>query len=355
MKIFLSVLGHYERVGCTLFLIFLFVLPLSAKMVVGNRQVSALTRSSPPIQGSKAPIADQSKEVLFAESRRLNADRYFADSLFQEGDYLNAAHEYKRLLFFHPNAPRIDFIAFRVAASYQNAGKLEHAIRAYQLLIDTYPKSVLVERAKNNIAQCHVLSGDSEQGLASLKRFLSEHGESNLAPRARFTIGMLHANKGEWAQAGRAWNDVYSTYPDTPFAEVSDRLARTVKNAGTLPHRSPTIAGVLSALVPGSGQVYSGRMTDGLYTFVGMVVLGSASFYYADQERYEVAVPVGMLGAFFYGNGIYQSIQSARVFNVQHEAQFRNRLQQEIRGSGVFGAISPLKGKMEVVVWKYRF
>ena len=41
----------------------------------------------------------------------------FADSLFQEGDYLNAAHEYKRLLFSHPDAPQIDFVAFRVAAS----------------------------------------------------------------------------------------------------------------------------------------------------------------------------------------------------------------------------------------------
>ena len=279
----------------------------------------------------------------------------FADSLFREGDYLNAVREYKRLLFLHPDAPQVDFIAFRVAASYQNAGKLENAIRAYQLLMDTYPKSVLVERAKNNIAQCHVLLGNGTQGLASLKQFLSEHKESRLAPRAHFTIGMLHADKGEWAQAGQVWNDVYSTYPESPFAEVSDRLARTIKNADTLPHRSPMVAGVLSALVPGSGQIYSGRMTDGLYTFIGMAVLGSASLYYIDQERYEVAGPVGLMSLFFYGNGIYQSVQSARVFNVQHEAQFRNRLQQEIRGSGLFGALSPLKGTMEFVVWKYRF
>jgi tetratricopeptide (TPR) repeat protein len=315
MKIFLSLLERYRRVVCALSLIFLCAFPVPAEAV----------------------------------------ESAFADSLFQERDYLNAAHEYKRLLFLNPDAPQIDFIAFRVAASYQNAGKLENAIRAYQLLIDTYPKSILVKRAKNNIAQCHVLSGNSEQGLSSLKRFLSEHKESSLAPRAQFTIGMLHADKAEWTQASRVWSDVYSTYPETPFAEVSDRLARRIKNADTLPHRSPTVAGVLSALVPGSGQVYTGRTTDGLYTFVGMVVLGSASFYYADQERYEVAIPVGALSLFFYGNGIYQSIQSARVFNVRHEAQFRNRLQQEIRGSGLFGAISPLKSKMELVVWKYRF
>ena len=315
MKTSLSVLGRYRRVHCALSLVFLCAFPLSAAAVESG----------------------------------------FADSLFEEGDYLNAAYEYKRLLFLHPDAPRMDFIAFRIAASYQNAGKLEHAIRAYQFLIDTYPKSVLVERAKNNIAQGHLLSGDSEQGLASLKRFLSEHKESSLAPRVQFAIGMLFMDKGEWTQASRAWSDVYSTYPESPFAQVSERLARTIKNADTLPLRSPTVAGVLSALIPGSGQVYSGRTVDGLYTFVGMVVLGSASFYYADQERYEVAVPVGVLSMFFYGNGIYQSIQSARIFNVRYEEQFRNRLQQEIRSSGLFGTISPLKDKIELVVWKHRF
>ena len=324
-------------------------------MAVGNRQPSTLTRNSRPMQDSKARGAGASKEVLSADSRMLTADHYFADSLFQEGDYLNAAHEYKRLLFLHPDAPRIDFIAFRVAASYQNAGKLENAIRAYQLLIDTYPESILVERAQNNIAQCRVLSGNSEQGLASLRRFLTEHKESNFAPRVHFTIGMLHVDKGEWIQATDVWNEIFLTYPESPFAKVSDRLARRIKNADTLPHRSPMVAGVLSALLPGSGQVYSGRSVEGLYTFVGMVVLGSASFYYANHERYEVAIPVGLLSMFFYGNGIYQSVQSARVFNVQHEGQFRRQLQQEIRDSGLFGTISTPKDEVELSVWKHRF
>ena len=337
MKIIPSVSGQYRRVICALPLIFFCAFSLPAGMAVSSQQSAV------------------GKEVLFADNRRLNADRYFADSLFQEGDYLNAAHEYKRLLFSHSESPQIDFVAFRVAASYQNAGKLENAIRAYQLLIDTYPKSILVERAKNNIAQCHVLSGDSEQGLASLKRFLSEHKGSSLAPRAHFTIGMLHIDKGEWAQASSVWNDVFLTYPESRFAKVSDKLSRTVKNADALPHRSPTTAGMLSALVPGSGQIYSGRTMNGLYAFVSVAVLGSASFYYADQERYEVAVPIGLLGAFLYGNSIYQSIQTARAFNRQYEEHFRNQLQQEIRDSGLFGTISPPKDEVKLVLWESRF
>ena len=328
---------QYRRVSCALPLIFFWLFPLSTGMAVGSQQSAA------------------SKKILFADSRALNADRYFADSLFQEGDYLNAAHEYKRLLFSDPDAPQIDFIAFRVAASYQNAGKLENAIRAYQLLIDAYPKSILVARAKNNVAQCHVLSGDSAQGIASLTRFLSEHKEGSLAPRAHFTIGMLHIDKGEWTQASRVWNEVFLTYPESPFAKVSDRLARTVKGIETLPRRSPTVAGVLSALVPGSGQVYSGQTMNGLYAFVSVAVLGSASFYYINEERYEVAVPVGALGLFLYGNSIYQSVQTARAFNIQQEQYFRNQIQQEIRDSGLFGILSPPKNEIALVLWKSKF
>ena len=293
--------------------------------------------------------------LLSTVSASAVAESAFADSLFQEGDYLNAAHEYKRLLFLHPDTPQSDFIAFRVAASYQNAGKLKNAIRAYQLLIDTYPESSLVARCKNNIAQCHILLGDSEQGLSALKRFLEEHTESDLAPRAHFTIGILHIDKREWIHARQVWNDVSLTYPESPFAEVSNRLAEKVKDAQHLPRRSPTVAGVLSALVPGSGQVYSGRTMKGLYAFVSVAVLGSASFYYAEQERYEVAVPVGVLGLFLYGNSIYQSVQTARTFNIQQEQYFRNRLQQEIRNSGLFGAIPPSTDEVKLVLWQSKF
>ena len=257
--------------------------------------------------------------------------------------------------FYIPTQPQSDFIAFRIAASYQNAGKLKDAIHAYQFLIDTYSDSSLVARAKNNVAQCQILSGDSDQGLESLKRFLMEHKESTFAPRVHFTIGLLHIDKWEWTEATKVWNDVSLTYPESPFAEVSDRLAERIKNIETLPRRSATIAGALSVLIPGSGQVYTGQAVDGIYTFVGVAVLGSASFYYADQGRYEVAIPVGILGAFFYGNSIYQSIQNARAFNGQQAQRFRNRLQQEIRDSGLFGAIPPPTDKVKWVLWKSSF
>lgn len=279
----------------------------------------------------------------------------FADSLFREGDYLNAAHEYKRLLFLHPDTLQSDFIAFRIAASYQNAGNLENAIRAYQFLIDTYPESPLVARAKNNVAQCHILSGDSDQGLESLKRFLVEHEESNLAPRAHFTIGLLHIDQWEWTEAARVWHTIPLAYPKSPFAEISNRLIEQLKNMEALPRRSPAIAGTLSVLVPGSGQVYSGHIVDGIYAFVSVAVLGSASFYYADQGRYEVAIPIGILGAFFYGNSIYQSIQNTLDFNRQQEQLFRNKLQQEIRDSGLFGAIPSPRDEVKLVLWKSRF
>ena len=279
----------------------------------------------------------------------------FADSLFQEGDYLNAAYEYKRILILHPDLGRVDFIAFRVAASYQNAGQLKKAIPAYQFLIDTYPNSLLVERSTNNIAQCHILLGERERGITALENFLSKYKGSELAPLAHFTIGMLHIDKNEWTEASRVWREVSSTYPDSAFAKASTRLVRIVKSADTLPRRSPTVAGVLSAFVPGSGQIYSGKTIDGLYAFMSVAVLGSAGFYYTGKERYEVAVPVVVLGAFFYGNSIYRSIQAAQAFNLQHKGHFRNRIQQEIRDSGLFGTGPTLKNNVKLVLWQSRF
>ena len=95
-------------------------------------------------------------------SQNFNADNLldFARFLFQEGDYLNAVHEYQRYLFLYPDTNRGDFVQLHIAAAYQNAGRLSAAIEAYRSLIEIYPESPFIERARSNIAQCQLLQGN---------------------------------------------------------------------------------------------------------------------------------------------------------------------------------------------------
>ena len=292
-----------------------------------------------------------------AQSQTFNADDLlgFAQSLFREGDYLNAVHEYQRYLFLYPNTAQADFVQLHIAASYQNMGRLDAAIEAYQSLIHNYPQSPFIERARSNIAQCQLLSGNQATSIASLRQFLSDYPRSGLAPRAQFIIATIYMDKKDWAAAVQEWKQVRATYSQTPFAEMSDQLIHMAQQAESLPRRSPITAGLLSTFLPGLGQVYSGRYSAGVYSLLGVGTTAAGTAYYIDQERYQVAIPLGIIGLFFYINSVYKSWQSAKTFNQQHENQLRDALRKQISESDLFSTLGQPRSDMALVLLGARF
>ena len=286
-------------------------------------------------------------------SQNVNADNLlgFAQSLFREGDYLNAVHEYQRYLFLYPNTSQADFVQLHIAAAYQNVGRLNAAIEAYQSLIQNYPQSPFIERARSNIAQCQLLSGDQTASITSLRQFLSDYPESGLAPRAQFIIGTIYMDKKDWAAAVQEWQRVRATYSQTPFAEMSDQLIRMAQQAESLPRRSPVTTGLLSAFLPGLGQVYSGRYSAGVYSLLTVGTTAAGTAYYIDQERYGVAIPLGIIGLFFYINNVYDSLQSAKLFNQQYDNRLRDGLRRQISESDLFSTSDrPLSDRVFVLL-----
>ena len=290
-------------------------------------------------------------------AQNFNADNLlgFAQSLFREGDYPNAVHEYQRYLFLYPGTAQADFVQLHIAAAYQNMGRLDAAIEAYQLLIQNHPQSPFIERARSNIAQCQLLGSDQATSITSLRQFLSDYPESDLAPRAQFIIATIYMDEKDWTAAAREWQQVRTKYSQTPFAEMSDQLIRIARQAESLPRRSPSAAGVLSTFLPGLGQIYSGQYSAGVYSLLVVGATAAGTAYYIDQERHEVAIPVGIIGLFFYISSIYDSFQYAKAFNHQHENQLRDRLRKRISESDLFSASDTPPTDMALLFFATRF
>ena len=290
-------------------------------------------------------------------SQNFNADKLlgFAQSLFREGDYLNAVHEYQRYLYLYPGTTQADFVQLHIAAAYQNMGRLDAAIEAYQSLIQNYPQSPFIARAQSNVAQCQLLGGNQATSITSLRQFLSDYPESGLAPRAQFIIATIYMDKKDWTAAAQEWQQVQTKYSQTPFAEMSDQLIRIARQAESLPRRSPSTAGLLSTFLPGLGQIYSGHYSEGMSSLLVVGATAAGTAYYIDQERSEVAIPVGIIGLFFYVSGIYDSFQYAKAFNHQHENQLRDRLRKRISESDLFSASDAPPTDMALVFLATRF
>ena len=100
-----------------------------------------------------------------------------------------------------------------------------------------------------------------------------------------------------------------------PFHDKDGRLIDTVVQKQTShSQKSPHLAGLLSAVLPGSGRIYSGRTLDGimgLWTFY----LVSNSAYSAIKDERPIAGPIlGTAAVYVYLGEIYGGWRAAKYY-----------------------------------------
>ena len=108
----------------------------------------------------------------------------------------------------------------------------------------------------------------------------------------------------------------YHVELSSPFNEKDSRLIDPVK-LKNLPssNRSPLVAGILSAIIPGSGRAYSGRTMDGLMGFWTFYITGSSA-YFSMKEKRTIAGPFFLtVSAVVYLGEIYGAWRSAKYYS----------------------------------------
>ena len=116
------------------------------------------------------------------------------------------------------------------------------------------------------------------------------------------------------------------TYPEDDRAANIPRSLSLLDVYEASPRKSTAVAGTLSAIVPGSGQLYAERYQDGLMAFAvnGLFIAGTIAAI--DSENYALAGIVGGVGLPFYIGNIYGAANAARQWNLSLSRKLRNEL-----------------------------
>jgi TM2 domain-containing membrane protein YozV len=93
-----------------------------------------------------------------------------------------------------------------------------------------------------------------------------------------------------------------------------------------LPQRSPALAALFSAIVPGSGKLYAGRPTDGLYSLLLVGTNIAIACAYGQDDQWTKAGLFGTVGFFFHLGNIYGSAVQAERFNHRRRQAFLHDL-----------------------------
>lgn len=221
----------------------------------------------------------------------------FARYLYDQGEFLRAAGEFQRYIFLaHPPFGRRDSVLLRIGMCYRKAGKFRKALKYFGKV-----EGSLREEARYQAGLCYIYLGNYDT-VATWE---------DAGPRLRTLIFAARLLDGRWEEAQKIvphegrWKDILGM-------------------GENLPRRSPVLAGLLSAVVPGMGKVYCGRTWDGIYSLVTIGTFAWQSYSGFKGRSSLKGWAFGAAAGIFYLGNIYGSAAAAKIYNLEEHERFKD-------------------------------
>ena len=280
------------------------------------------------------PVADS---VGLLRRARLDETIAFARLLEKRGERANAAIEFQRAGML-AGLVEADAWAFeRIGANAARAGDALGAEAAYLTSAMLTQDGARRARAVYRAATSRFDGGS----FAACERLLADRtlvaADSSAADRAGWPRtthvealgGLADMGLGDWEAARTRFTHALAASASPPSDTTTRRRITTlegfVDQGPRLPHRSPALAGTMSAVIPGSGQVYSGRVSDGLRHLLFNTVMILATISFARGEHVPAAILTGALEVPFYLGNIRGASASAKRFGRDRRLELLGR------------------------------
>ena len=310
-----------------IFLILLFLLLLCKE---------SLADTPSPIPLPQGEGVNGREEEIFSEQKQYN----FALSLFNEGEYYRAITEWKRFIFYFPRSDLIDDAHLYIAKTYLMGEKYDDAINKFMDFRETFPDSDLIPECLYLRGTAHFKKEEYHLSRGLFELVKGKYPDSIWAGRGIIMNGWSYAKEGDFRKAGEEIK--LEGILDKELRLKAEALSNEIRSGERLHRKSPQTAGLLAAVLPGSGHFYLGRYKDGTTAFLlnfSFIWGAVASF---QQGNYAVGGILTFFEVGWYTGNIYSAVGAAHKYNKWEEDRFRDDIEKKFKPHLSYDFTSPL-------------
>lgn len=276
-------------------------------------------------------LAAAALTLTLAAAAQAEPDPAFARSLMKDRDTFRAITVYKELVFRETDPAKKALYTYEIGKAYRLARRWELSNEVLVRLLASSPQDPSLQpRIRLQLALDYVGMGIPGQAVS----YLQEAAQQGECGRANLILGMIALDAGQTGTASAHFaNAARAQAPEV--AQAGTILQRASLEVDNLPYRSPALAAVMSAALPGAGQAYTGHWVDGLQAFGFVGAFGLSSFvayrYEHDHEGPYIFTPI-MIGitTLFYIANVFGAERTARYFNQRGRERFLAPLRQQV-------------------------
>lgn len=246
-----------------------------------------------------------------------------AESLMVAGNDEDAATEFLRYAFFCPDSARSAVAHEQVAACHQRLGNHSAALEAEWAALQLRQGSEERDVLKAAQAQWFAKAGNPGRAQIEWLTLAQRSRDSSRQAAAWLEISRLHIASNQWSAARTALERHGAL---SGQSEASDWLARAdslLADQERRPVRSEQTARWLSTLLPGLGQVYSGRYGSAVNALVINAVMGTLLVKAAIAGDVSDLLLVGPFFERYYSGNRYWAGEFAKQASVAEDRRAR--------------------------------
>ncbi len=260
-------------------------------------------------------IAESTRSRFQASPEAEQKAFLFALDLTFQSDYYRAVTEYKRLASLYPDSKLKPDAALLSAICTLFAERVDEAARLLESMSGADPD------------------------IDALRQFLLAYAHFERRRLGECDAALARITHPDW-KAERdhlqllSW--IVQGQYDRAREMAPDRVKTVLAASSDLSSRSPVAAGMMSGVLPGSGQLYCGRPGDAAAAFFLTGLFGAATWEAVDEDLPIVAGLTAAVGLIFYIGNVYGGVNAAHRYNEETHLQFQREAIESTRGSGVY-------------------
>jgi tetratricopeptide (TPR) repeat protein len=278
---------------------------------------------------------------LFASAQTLTIDADsqfgFAEHLFSDGQFEQAATEFNRFIYFFPDDYRAERALFQAAMSLFKGNHFQEAQRGFSQLVKRGSQGEYSSRSALMIAECRFKLNDIDGAVVSLQQLIHDTKDTAVRDEAWYRLAWIMIETADWQKAKSAFHQLS---PMGSEKYRSDKILSGLDDADTLPRKSPALAGFLS-VVPGAGHLYCDRPQDATVAFLLNTALAASAWQAFDRDMAWLGGLISFVEIGVYSGTLYSAVGSAHKYNRQKKIEFIEQLKRE---TTPVLSLSPIQG-----------
>jgi len=249
---------------------------------------------------------------------------YLGDLFFSRANYDAAITEYKRFRFFAVDSSKLSYAYYRIGLAYRNQRRWQRAVDAHRASVESAPNDSIQDERKVDLAVTHIGYGNYSCAEVLLLRLENFSRFPNIRRRASFLRAVNYIYQFRWKDGRAALGE-----DGTGDCRVIDSLLAVGEE---FRYKSPRTALILSTIIPGAGQIYTGEFSKGINILLLNGAIGYLMIYRLIRHDYLNAIIIYyLLFRRYYLGAKWRAAMAAREYNLRKNRKLAEEVLKQFR------------------------